>query len=505
MDEHLNLVVLGSCVLLLVALLAVRLASRTTLPVLLVYLVLGMVVGQAGVGFADYQLTADLGLLALALILAEGGLTTRWTELRPVLPYAVALATVGVAVSVTVIAAAAHYLLGVDVRTAILLGGVASSTDAAAVFSVLRRLPLKGRVGSLLEAESGLNDAPVVVLVTLVSSDSWQQTSALAGLGLAGYELVAGALLGFLFGLLGRTLLARAALPSAGLYPIATIGLALVAFTATNALHASGFLAVYLASVVLGNAQLPHRRAVLGFAGSMALLAEAGLFLLLGLLSEPSRLLAAVPTALVVGTVGALAARPLAVAVSALPFRVPWRQQAFVSWAGLRGAVPVVLATIPVTQGIDGATKVLDVVLLLVVGNTLAQAPTLPWVGRRLGVVAATGANDLEVEAAPLEQLRADLLGMTVPAGSLLVGVHVDELRLPSGAHVTLVVRGERSLVPDANTRLAVGDGLLVVATSQSRGAAERRLREVSRGGRLAGWQPPDPTVVRERRSRRRG
>ncbi len=431
MDEHLNLVVLGSCVLLLVALLAVRLASRTTLPVLLVYLVLGMGVGQAGVGFSDYRLTADLGLLALALILAEGGLTTRWTELRPVLPYAVALATLGVALSVTVIAVAAHYLLGVDVRTAILLGGVASSTDAAAVFSVLRRLPLKGRVGGLLEAESGLNDAPVVVLVTLVSSDSWEQTSALAGLGLAGYELVAGAVLGFLLGLLGRTLLARAALPSAGLYPIATIGLALVAFTATNALHASGFLAVYLASVVLGNAQLPHRRAVLGFAGSMALLAEAGLFLLLGLLSEPSRLLGAAPTALVVGVVGALVARPLAVAVSALPFRVPWRQQAFVSWAGLRGAVPVVLATIPVTQGVEGATRVLDVVLLLVVGNTLLQAPTLPWVGRRLGVVAAEGASDLEVEAAPLEQLRADLLGLTVPAGSLLVGVHVDELRLP--------------------------------------------------------------------------
>lgn len=513
MDEQLNLVVLGASVLLLVALLAVRLASRTALPVLLVYLALGMAVGEAGlgVGFEDYRLTADLGLLALAIILAEGGLTTRWSSFRRVLPYAVVLSTLGVAVSVAVIAAAAHYLLGIEVRTAILLGGVVSSTDAAAVFSVLRRLPLKGRVGSVLEAESGLNDAPVVVLVTLASSDAWNETSVLSASGLVAYELVAGAVLGLLIGFAGRALLSRAALPSAGLYPLATVGLALVAFTATNALHASGFLAVYLGAMVLGNARLPHRRAVLGFAGSLALLAEAGLFLLLGLLASPERLPEALPTALVVGAVGTFVARPLAVALSALPFRLPWRQQAFVSWAGLRGAVPIVLATIPVTEGIAGATRVVDVVLVLVVVYTLVQAPTLPLVGRRLGVVETSRPTDLEVEAAPLEQVRADLLGLTVPKGSSLVGVFVDELRLPVGAHLTLVVRGDRSLVPDRFTRLEAGDALLVVATAQSREAAERRLRHVSRGGKLAAWQSSVPGDVmtnrerRERRLRRRG
>src|SRR3954470_12617413 len=310
MDEHLNLVVLGSCSLLLLAVLAVRLASRTALPVLLVYLALGMVVGEAGlgVGFSDYRLTADLGLFALAVILAEGGLTTRLSQLRPVLPFATVLSTVGVAVSVAVIAAATHWLLDVDVRTAVILGGVVSSTDAAAVFSVLRRLPLQGRIGSILEAESGLNDAPVVVLVTLASSDAWNTTSVPEAVALVVYELAAGAALGVLIGVLGRELLARAALPSSGLYPVATVGLTLVAFTATNALHASGFLAVYLTGVVLGNARLPHRRAVLGFAGSLALLAEAGLFLLLGLLASPGRLVGALGTALVVGGVGSLLA-----------------------------------------------------------------------------------------------------------------------------------------------------------------------------------------------------
>src|SRR3954470_17013819 len=492
MDEHLNLVVLGACVLLLIAVLAVRLASRTALPVLLVYLALGMAVGEAGLGvkFSDYQLTADLGLFALAIILAEGGLTTQWQSVRRVLPFAAVLSTVGVGVSVAVVATATHLLLDVDVRTALLLGAVVSSTDAAAVFSVLRRLPLKGRLGVALEAESGLNDAPVVVLVTLASSDAWHDTSVIEAAGLISYELVAGAVLGVAIGYAGRVLLARAALPSAGLYPVATVGLTIVAFTAGNALHASGFLAVYLAGLVLGSSRLPHRRAVLGFVGSLSLLAEAGLFLLLGLLATPSRLPDALPTALVVGGFATVLARPLAVAVSALPFRLRWRDQVFLSWAGLRGAVPIVLATIPVTEGIRGATKILDVVLVLVVVYTLLQAPTLGPIGRRLGVIEADQATDLEGEAAPLEQVRADLRGLTVPPESHLVGVYVDELRLPPGANLTLVVRNDRSLVPDRYTRLEAGDQVLVVATAQSRAAAERRLRAVSRGGKLAGWLP---------------
>jgi cell volume regulation protein A len=489
-DEHLNLVVLGASVLLLVALLAVRLASRTSLPVLLVYLALGMGVGDAGLGvhFADYRLTADLGLFALAIILTEGGLTTRWRQVRPVVPFAVVLSTLGVGVSVAVIASAAHVLLDVDVRTAVILGGVVSSTDAAAVFSILRRVPLAARLRSVLELESGLNDAPVVVIVTLASSDAWDETSLLAGGALVGYELLAGIVMGVVIGFAGRELLSRAALPSAGLYPVSSVGLSLVAFTAANAVHASGFLAVYLAALVLGNAKLPHRRAVLGFAGSLALLAEAGLFLLLGLLASPGRLSEALGTALLVGGVGTFLARPLAVGLSSLPFRLPWRHQVFVSWAGLRGAVPIVFATIPVTEGLPGATKIVDAVLIFVVVSTLLQGPTLPLVGRRLGVIESWQPTDLEVEAAPLEDVRADLLGLAVPAGSHLVGVYADELRLPPGAHLTLVVRGERSLVPDQFTRLEAGDKLLIVATAESRAGAEARLRDVSRGGKLAGW-----------------
>jgi cell volume regulation protein A len=309
------------------------------------------------------------------------------------------LSTVGVLISVAAVGGASMLLLDTSFRTALLLGAAVASTDAAAVFSVLRRLPVTSRLRSLLEAESGLNDAPTVVLVTVASSDSWKSTGLWEVVGLIGYELGVGALVGAAVGLGGRYALARLALPSAGLYPIATVATVLLAFGAGGSLHASGFLAVYVAGLLVGSARLPHRRAVIGFTTSLSLLAELALFVLLGLLATPSRLVDALPAALVVGATAVVLARPLAVLVSTTPFRLPWREQVFLSWAGLRGAVPIVLAIVPVTAGVPGATDVLDVVFVLVVVFTLLQAPTLPYVGRRLGVVEDLEARDLEVEA----------------------------------------------------------------------------------------------------------
>jgi potassium/hydrogen antiporter len=489
-DEAVNLVLLVSCLVLLVSVVAVRLASRTGLPVLLIYLAVGLAVGEAGLGleFTDYALTADLGLIALAIILAEGGLTTRWTAMRPVLPQALLLATLGVGLTVAVVAGAAHLLLGIELRTAVILGAVVGSTDASAVFSVLRRLPLRRRVAATLEAESGLNDAPVAVLVVLASSDAWGSTSVWSGLADVSFQLVAGAVLGLLAGRLGRELLARVALPSAGLYPLATLAIVLLAYSGTAALGASGFMAAYLAGLVLGNSRLPHQRAVFGFASSMALMAEVGLYVLLGLLASPERLPSALPLALVVGLVLVLVARPLAVVLSLAPLRVPWREVGFVSWAGLRGAVPIVLTTIPITRDVPDAERVLDVVFVLVVVFTVLQAPTLPLAGRLLKVVDRSQAHDLEVESAPLEDLRADLLRVTVYPGSRLHGVYVDELRMPAGAQVTLVVRDGRSLVPGPETVLLRGDSVLFVVPSEARAEAEDRLRAVAKGGKLARW-----------------
>jgi cell volume regulation protein A len=278
------------------------------------------------------------------------------------------------------------------------------------------------------------------------------------------------------------------ALPASGLYPIAVLALVVGAYAAASLARASGFLAAYLCALVLGNVRLPHRTATRGFAEGVAWLAQIGLFVMLGLLASPSRLPPRIWPALVIGLVLTLLARPVAVLASTIAFRLPWRQQVFLSHAGLRGAVPIVLATIPMNNAVSGAEGIFDLVFLIVVGFTLVQGPMLPWAARRLGVLAAVEPRELDVDAAPLEDLHADLLQVRIPRDSRLHGVELFELRLPKQASLALIVRDGHGFVPDPATRLQRGDKLLIVASASARQEAERRLRAVSRAGKLARW-----------------
>jgi potassium/hydrogen antiporter len=490
--DELHLALLVGATVLLVAVVAVRASTRFGVPTLLLYIGLGMVLGEdvLGLHFDDAELARNLGLVALALILAEGGLTTRWLDVRPAMPAAIALATVGVAVSIGVTSVAAWLLLDIGWRTAGLLGAVLSSTDAAAVFATLRVLHLPRRLVGVLEAESGLNDAPAVIVVTLLATEA--SGGVLEAAGTLSYELVAGAAVGLLLGLVGAELLRRAALPAAGLYPVATIAFAIASYSAAAVAHASGFLAVYLTALWLGNARLPHRRTTVGFADGIAWLAQIGLFVMLGLLSSPGRLGSAILPALGIGAALALVARPLAVAASTLPFRYGWREQALLSTAGLRGAVPIVLTTIPLTEGSPHAQRLFDVVFVLVAIFTLLQAPLIAPMARRLGLVTGESDRELDVEAAPLDTMTADLLTIRVPPESKLHRVEVWELDLPARAALVFIVRGEQGIVPERTTTLRAGDDLLVVVSRDEREKTERRLRAVSRSGRLARFYGDD-------------
>ena len=493
MNDTVTLALAVGALVVLVAAVALRLADRLGLPSLLLYLALGVALGESGLGiqFEDYRLTHTLGYAALLVILAEGGLTTRWADVRRAIGPGVALSTVGVAVSVGATAAVGVWVLGFEWGFALLLAAVISSTDAAAVFATLRRLPLPRRVAASLEAESGLNDAPVILLVTaLAESLTGAVTQAWWLVGLVVLvELAGGAVIGVAIGFGGAALLRRVALPVAGFYPLATLALCVLAYSSASLAHTSGFVAVYLCGLVLGNVTLPHRAASIGFAEGMASLAQIGLFVLLGLLVSPGRLPEAVGPALVVGGALLLLARPLSVVASLAWFRFPWAQQAFISWAGLRGAVPIVAAIIPLTADVPGATTVFDTVFVLVVVFTIVQGWSLPWVARRLRIATPVTPRDVQVEAAPLEELDAEMMQLTVPEGSRLHGVYLPELRLPEDAAVVLIVRDGRSFVPDAGTRLMRGDQALLVSARRSRPEAERRLRAVSRAGRLASWR----------------
>jgi cell volume regulation protein A len=488
-----SFVLVGAAVTLL-AILAVRVSSRAGLPSLLLYLAMGVALGEEGVGigFEDAQLAHALGFAALALILAEGGLTTSWSEVRSTMRLGASLATVGVAVSVTVVAVGAHYLLGLPWELAVLLGAVTSPTDAAAVFSMLRVVPLPRRLTGALEAESGLNDAPTVVLVTLISTGAVGEHGLLETAGIVVFELAVGVAFGLGCGFGGAWLMRRAALPSSGLYPLSVLTLTLLAYGTAAAVHGSGFAAVYVAALVLGNSELPHRGATRSFAEGVAVLAQIGLFVMLGLLLSPSRITwETVGLAVAAGLILTLVARPLSVVVSSVVSPMPWRELSFLSWAGLRGAVPIVLTTIPLAEGVTDATRLFDLVFVMVVIYTLLTGPTLPLVARLLRVARRSEPRGLEVEAAPLERIAADLLQVSISPVSQMHGVEVGELRLPVGVSVSLVIREGEILVPERRTVLRHGDDLLVVTPRKLREQTEARLRQVSQGGRLAQWLDP--------------
>ncbi|MET9531210.1 MULTISPECIES: potassium/proton antiporter [unclassified Streptomyces] len=498
--HHLNELLLICSLVLLIAVAAVRISSRSGLPSLLLYLGIGMAIGQDGifnVKFDNVEMTQVIGYAALVVILTEGGLGTKWKEIKPVLPMAVVLSTAGVAVSVGITAAGAHYLVGLEWRQALIIGAVVSSTDAAAVFSVLRKVPLPSRITGVLEAESGFNDAPVVILVIAFSTagpvEHWYVL-----IGEIALELAIGASIGLAVGWLGSWGLRHVALPASGLYPIAVMAIAITAYAAGAIAHGSGFLAVYLAAMLLGNAKLPHWPATRGFAEGLGWIAQIGMFVLLGLLVSPHELGSDFWPAVIVGLVLTMVARPVSVLLSLAPFRVPWQEQTLMSWAGLRGAVPIILATIPMVSGIDGSSRVFNIVFVLVVVYTLVQGPTLPWLARKLSLGdGADAAADLGIESAPLERLRGHLLSVAIPEKSRMHGVEVGELRLPKGAAVTLVVRDGTSFVPLPSTVLRRGDELLVVATDPVRDAAEARLRAIGQGGKLAGWLANSGTMNR--------
>lgn len=472
---------------LILSVIAVRLSRRFGTPTLLLYLGIGMVLGidSLGIDLDNTLLTEHLGFVALVFILAEGGLTTRWENVRPALGLGISLATVSVVVSIAVAGAGVFLLMGFDWRTALLWGAVLSSTDAAAVFSVLRGVGVKPRISSALELESGLNDAPVVIAVVLLAG-----TSEITWLDplLVVYELVAGAIIGAAIGFGGAWVMRREALPAAGLYPLATIALIGGAYAVGVFTHASGFLACYVAAVVLGNARVPHRSATLSFAEGLGWVAQIGLFVMLGLYVDPTSLLPALVPGLLIGLWVLLVARPLSVVAAALPFRLPWQEQVFLSWSGLRGAVPIVLAMIPLMNGMEYSNLLLDVIVVVVVTYTLLQGTTLPWVARTLGVVQSGQALEIQLEAAPLDEMNAHVLQVTIPDKSKMHGVYISQLRLPMPATISLLMRNGEPVHLNPNIRLQSGDQLLIVAPEPVRAATERRLRAVGRGGPLATW-----------------
>jgi potassium/hydrogen antiporter len=454
-----------------------RALQRFGIPIALLFILVGMLAGSEGLGrihFEDYHFSFRVGVVALALILFDGGLNTPLAALRKTAAPAGILATFGVAGTAVLVAAAAH-ALGLGWSTALLLGAVVSSTDAAAVFAVLRGsgLQLKRRVGVTLEVESGIND-PVAVILTTVLTQNLLTPGAASGFRIPVeivVQLVVGAAVGAGVGYGGRYLLSRLSLAAGGLYPVVTLALALFAFGAATLGHGSGFLAVYLAGLLLGNGPLPYRSGLLRVHDALAWLSQVGMFLILGLLVYPSRLLEVAGVGLALAALLAFVIRPLVVALCLFPFRYPPREVLYIGWVGLRGAIPIVLATFPVLAGAPGAGRLFDLVFFIVVATALVPGATVAWVTRKLGLHSKEPPAPQAVLAIESRQpLQGELMSFYIDEALAVTGLPVEELPLPEGSAVTLIVRHDRLLPPTPGTTLEPGDHVHVIAQPEDRG-----------------------------------
>jgi cell volume regulation protein A len=454
-----------------------RASQRIGVPIALLFLVIGMLAGSEGIGgieFEDYGFAFRVGALALALILFDGGLNTPLGALRRSWAPAGLLATVGVGLTAGLVAVMGN-VAGLAWGQALVLGAVVSSTDAASVFAVLRGsgLQLKRRVGTTLELESGLND-PVAVILTIALTTNLLHPGQIGPWDMLGrilLELGVGGAIGLAVGMGGRQLLARYPLHTGGLYPALTLAFALLSFGVASLLHGSGFLAVYLAGMILGNGPLPYRSGLMRVHDALAWLAQIGMFLILGLLVFPSGLFEVAGSGLAIALLLAFVGRPLVVALCLVPFRYPWRETAYIGWVGLRGAVPIVLATYPVLVGAPGADRIFHLVFFIVVVNALVPGGTVAAVTRRLGLQTPGPPAPQAVLAIESRlPLEGELMSFYVSEALVVAGVALADLDFPEGASVMLIVRGNRLVPPKGSTVLEPGDHVYVVARPEDRG-----------------------------------
>jgi cell volume regulation protein A len=454
---------------------AAAFADRLGAPALLLFLGFGVLLGEDGPGgirFEDARLARDIGIAALVVILLEGGFSADARDMRRAAAPGALLATVGVAVTAVVVGLAAHVLVDLPLSAALLLGAIVSSTDAAAVLTAVRRLPLRRRLRAVLEVESGINDPVAAMLVIgLVEAAQGTGRDVTGWLGLLVAQLAVGVLGGLVLARVVGAVARRLPLPAAGLYPVWALAGTLGAYVVVTAAHGSGLAAAYIVGLRLAAERLPAADAIGAFLEGIAWLAQIGLFVLLGLLVTPSELFQRGGVEpLVVAGVLVLIARPLAVAASLAPFATPWREQAFLAWAGLRGGVPIVFATFPVVAGLRAGTAIFNVVFYVVVVSVFVQGLTLRAAAARLGVADERPRLRLaDLTATTLHRLGADLVQLEARRLGVERARAIRDLELPDGVVISAVIRGSEVIAPRGDTELLPGDTLYLLVEHAAR------------------------------------
>jgi cell volume regulation protein A len=476
-------ILLWVAVLILVSVLASKLSDRYAVPALLLFLGIGILAGSEGVGgiyFNDYWTAKSTGILALIFIIFSGGLNTTWKSVRPLFLPGLLLSTMGVLMTAIVVGLFAMSILKFSLFEGLLLGAIVSSTDASAVFSVLRlrKISLKGHLKPLLELESGSND-PMAVFLTIgfLEIITSRVSSVINLLPLFVLDMGIGLVMGYLIARASIVLINKIKLEYEGLYPVLTIALVLLTYALTTSLRGNGFLAVYLLGLMMSRSDFVNKRLLVRFHEGLGWLMQIAMFLTLGLLVVPSQIMPVIKSGLLIAAVLIFLARPVSVFLCLMPFKFRFAEKIMVSWVGLRGAVPIILATFPLLAGITQAHTIFNVVFFVALASVLVQGTSIPFVSRLLGVNAPFDSRKrYPIEFEQTGGIDASLTDMIVPYDSSVVGSKIAQIKIPLKALIVLISRGDKFIVPNGSTVIEGGDVFLVLANDHDFKSLQRTL-----------------------------
>lgn len=463
-------------VMLIVGVLATKFSSKLGLPALVLFLIAGMILNRF-MYFEDVQLAQFIGTLALIIILFDGGTQTKWRNMKPILGPASSLATLGVLLTTFITGIAAMYILNFSLLEGLLLGAIIGSTDAAAVFSVLGNKNFDKRLTSTLEAESGSNDPMAVFLtVALIQLIQMPEMSIWLAIGSFFVQMGLGLALGLLLGKISVFAINNINLDTSSLYPILAMGGAILTYAATDYVGGSGLLAVYVMAVLVGNSDLVHRFSILQFNKGFAWMMQIIMFTLLGLLVFPAQLTGVFWKGILIAVILMFIARPIAVFISVMFMKYNFKQKLFISWAGLKGAVPIVLATYPVVAGIDSSNLIFNTVFFVVLISALMQGSTLSWLAKKLKLTSDNDDENTSFDLINLGDTDSEIMTVTIPKHSPAINLSLTDLLLPDDTLIIGISRKKKLLTPTGTSIIKKGDTLYVLGDKEKRKEAKQSL-----------------------------
>ncbi|WP_261134344.1 potassium/proton antiporter [Bacillus sp. Marseille-Q3570] len=482
---HTDTFILLTAILFIVGVLTTKFSDRLGVPSLVLFMAVGMIMGSdvLNIIYFDNASTAQMiGIFALIIILFEGGLQTKWNKLRPVIMPSLSLATVGVILTSGIVAVFAKFILGLGWMEAALFGAIVGSTDAAAVFAVLKGQNINDRVGTTLEAESGSNDPMAVFLtIALIELITLPDTNILTLIGSFFVQMGLGLLLGYLFGKLSVAALNRINLDSSGLYPLFAISFALLTYGVTAFMNGSGLLAVYVLAIIIGNQEIAYRHSISRFSEGFAWMMQILMFVILGLLAFPAEVFTWDNTwkSILISAILMLFARPIAVYLSTLKMNYTYKELAFLSWAGLKGAVPIVLATFPLLANIENSHLIFNVVFFVVLTSCLIQGSTITNVAEKLNLTGPKKSTPIHsIELVSLQKASAEMIEYEMEDDAAIIGKQLVNIPFPEGSLINAIIRDDKLITPTGNTVIHAGDFLYILTSKKDKEKLKQLLKE---------------------------